>query len=231
MQIRAIQTRVFHEGENIAAFVAGNLKKLPEKSVLVIASKVVALAEARLVLSPGLAQKEKLIRKESQKALKTKYAWLTLKNGMMMANAGIDESNADGNLILLPKDSFASAALFRKELQRRFKIKNLGVIISDSNISPLRAGVTAHALGYAGIRGIRDYRGKKDIFGKKLKISRTNIADSLATAAALMMGEGAERQPLALITEAPVEFAEKINKKETAISPAEDLYGKFLKGF
>lgn len=228
MKITPVQTRIFKENENLAAFVASQIKNIPEESVLVVASKIVALAESRTVESADSRHFDALVRKESALAKKTKHAWLTVKDGMTMANAGIDASNADGKLVLLPKDSYASAAKLRAVLRRRYKIKKLGVIISDSHIAPLRAGVTAHALGYAGIQGVRDYRGKKDLFGREMKISRTNIADSLATAAALLMGEGAEQRPLALITGAPVTFSDKINRAETRISIFEDIYGPLL---
>ena len=141
-----------------------------------------------------------------------------------MAGAGIDESNAKGKLILLPKDSFKSAEVLRKKLMQKFKLKNLGVLITDSRTGPLRAGVVGMSLGYAGFKGIRDYRGTKDIFGRVLKVSRTDVADSLATAAVLSMGEGREQQPLALITEAPIDFVARINKKELLINPKDDLY-------
>ena len=139
------------------------------------------------------------------------------------------QSNADGKLILLPKDSFDSANFIRKELKKKFKLKKLGVLITDSRVFPLRAGVIGVAIGYAGFRGIRNYIGKPDIFGKKLRVSKTDIADSLATSAVLCMGEGNEQQPLALIKNAPVEFIEKVKKSELYIDPKDDLYLPFLK--
>jgi len=211
MNTKAIRTRIFKEHEPLARFIRAYVKKIPEKSVLVVASKIVALSEGRTGKAKHLPMR------------------LTMTDHMLMANAGIDESNANGKLILLPKDSYTSAARLRKELKKMCKLKKLGVVISDSSIAPLRAGVTAHALGYAGIKGVRDYRGTKDLFGRKMKISRTNVVDSLATAAALAMGEGGERQPLALITDAPVEFVEKINLNETRINPKDDLYWPILK--
>lgn len=226
MRVIAVRTRVFKKNDELPAFVRAHIKKIPEKTVVVIASKIVALSEGR---TAEAKDKVTLIKKESVRSRKTRYAWLTVKGGMAMANAGVDESNAKDGLVLLPKDSFRSAAKLRAVLRRSYKIKNLGVVISDSAVSPLRAGVTAHALGYAGIKGIRDYRGTKDLFGRKMSISRTNVADSLATAAALVMGEGAERQPLALVTEAPVIFVEKTNRKETNISAKDDLFGPMLK--
>ncbi|MES3032272.1 MAG: coenzyme F420-0:L-glutamate ligase [Patescibacteria group bacterium] len=224
MQVQAIKTRIFRENEDLASFVIGHIKKISEKSILVITSKIVSLAEGRVVEYKNEKQKNKIIEAESELAIKTKLAWLSIKDGMVMANAGIDESNAKGKLILLPKDSFASAELIRKKLKKIFKIKNLGVVISDSRVFPLRAGVVGVALGYAGFEGIRNYVGQKDIFGRVLKMSKTNIADSLATSGVLCMGEGREQQPLAIIENAPVLFGEKVNKKELIISPKEDLY-------
>jgi len=224
MRIKAIKTRVFKENEDLIAFILRYVKKLPENSVLVVTSKIIALSEGRTVVFKNKKQKEDLIKRESDFAMKTKLVWLTIKDGMVMASAGIDESNAKGKLILLPKDSFHSAELIRKELKKKFKVKKLGILVTDSRIFPLRAGIVGVALGYAGFKGVRNYIGKKDIFNRVLKMSRTDVADSLATAAVLPMGEGNEQQPLAIVSDAPVEFVERINKKELLIDPKEDLY-------
>lgn len=229
MQVIPIKTRVFAESEDLISFVLEYVKKLPEKSILVITSKIVALSEGRTAEYKNEHQKIRLIKQESGFALKTKHAWLTVKDGMIMANAGIDESNAKGKIILSPKNSFNSAEVIRKKLRSKFGVKNLGILITDSRLFPLRAGIVGGALGYAGFKGIKNYIGKKDIFGRKFKMSKTDIADSLATAAVLCMGEGKEQQPLALITEAPVEFVAKINKKELVIKPVEDMFYPLLK--
>ena len=233
MQIKAIKTRIFRETEALLPFILKYVKKIPENSIVVITSKIVALAEGRTVsvdlkLSRD-AMREKIIKAESQFMIRTKYTWLTIKDGMVMSSAGIDESNADGKIILLPKNSFKSAELIRKELCKKFKVKNLGILITDSRLLPLRAGVVGVALGYAGFKGVRDYRGTADIFGRILKLSRTDIADSLATSAVLCMGEGKEQQPLAMITDSPVSFTQKVNKKELAIDPREDLYAPLFR--
>ena len=206
------------------AFITNYFKKLPERSVIVVTSKIVALAEKRTAVAENVQAKEKLIRAESDLAISTKYVWLTVKDGMVMASAGIDESNANGKLILLPKDSFKTARDLRKKLRQRYGVRHLGVLITDSRTIPLRAGVTGIAVGYAGFRGIKDYRGTPDIFGRKFEFSRTDIADSLATAAVLVMGEGNERQPLAIIGRAPVEFCDRVNRTELRIDIQEDMY-------
>jgi coenzyme F420-0:L-glutamate ligase len=228
MEVKPIKTRVFKENDELLPFLLDYIKQLPDRSVLVVTSKIVALSEGRTAVFKTQAEKDAIIKKESKLAIRTKLVWLTIKDGMVMASAGVDESNANGKLILLPKDSFVTAQKVRTELRKKFKIKNLGVIITDSRVFPLRAGIVGVAIGYAGIKGLRDYRGKKDMFGRVLKYSTTDVADSLATSAVLCMGEGRERQPLAVITDAPVEFTEKINKKELVIDPKKDLYLPFF---
>ncbi len=224
MQITPIKTRIFRENEDLLAFILTYIKKISENSILVVTSKIVALSEGRFVDYKNKKQKISLIKKESSFAIKTKYTWLTIKDGVVMSSAGVDESNANDKIVLLPKNSFKAAHFIREKLRRKYKIKNLGILITDSRSMPLRAGVIGVALGYAGFKGIRDYRGSKDIFGRVLKMSRTDVGDGLATAAVLCMGEGKEQQPLAVIIDAPVKFTEKINKKELLIDPKEDLY-------
>ncbi|MBI2459175.1 MAG: coenzyme F420-0:L-glutamate ligase [Parcubacteria group bacterium] len=224
MIIQPIKTRIFQEGEDLFTFITDYFKKIPEKSVMVVTSKIVALAEGRTAIAENVQAKEKLIRAESQFAMPTKYTWLTIKNGLVMPAAGIDESNANGKLILLPKDSFKTARLLRNKLRQKYDVKHLGVLITDSRTIPLRAGVTGVALGYAGFRGIKDYRGQPDIFGRKFKVSRTDIADSLAAAAVLVMGEGNEQQPLAIIKKAPLKFCDKIHSQELRIDIQDDMY-------
>ncbi|OGJ59542.1 hypothetical protein A3D11_00235 [Candidatus Peribacteria bacterium RIFCSPHIGHO2_02_FULL_49_16] len=231
MNIIPIKTRLFKQGEEIVSFILIYLPRLKDGSILVITSKIVALSEGRVMKETSEKEKEKVIRQESTHALKTKRVWLTIKDGMLIANAGIDDSNGNGKLVLLPEDSFKSAAFLRKEVMKTYKIKRLGVIISDSVVMPLRAGVVGIALGYAGFKGVRDYRGKKDLFGRKFKFSQTDVADSLATAAALVMGEGAERKPLAVISDAPVIFSIITDKKEIQISIKDDMYKPLLSVF
>jgi F420-0:gamma-glutamyl ligase len=228
MQIKVIKTKIFNENEDLLEFILKYIKKIPENSVLVITSKIVALSEGRTAICKNKKEKIKIIKKESSFSIKTKYTWLTIKDNIVMASAGIDESNANGKVIFLPKNSFYSAEFLRKKLINQFNLKNLGILITDSRLMPLRAGVVGVALGYAGFKGIKSYIGKKDIFGRKLKMSRTDIADSLATSSVLCMGEGKEQQPLAIITEAPIIFVNKIKKDELIINPKDDLYAPFF---
>ena len=232
MRVSPVKTRIFRESGDLVAFIKQHVSKLKNGSILAVTSKIVALAEGRVMKVKGKSQKAKVIRAESTWAMKTKYVWLTMKDGMLLANAGVDASNAGGRLILLPKDSFASARELKRKLAQLYKVKLMGVVITDSRVMPLRAGVTGVALGYAGFKGLRDYRSKKDIFGRKLKFTQTNVADSLATAAALAMGEGRERQPLCIIEDAPVEFTSRVDgfdrltarRNELRIPFKDDMY-------
>ena len=195
---------------------------------MVVTSKIVALAENRTAIIKDTKTKEKLIKAESDLAIPTKLVWLTVKDNQVMATAGIDESNAKGKLILLPKNSFKTAAILRRALMKKYKIKNLGILITDSRTAPLRAGVTGTALGHAGFAGIKNYCGQPDIFGRKFKFSRVNVADSLAAAAVLVMGEGREKQPLAVIQDGPIKFCGKIKADELKINLKDDMYRPFF---
>jgi len=224
MKVAPVRTRVFGEGEDLVQFIVERVPALKNGSVLAVTSKVVALAEGSVVRATSSRAKEAIIRAESEWQLQAKYGKLTFKDGLLMWNAGIDESNAKGNVVLLPKDSFKVAEQLRRKLKQLYKVKLMGVVITDSRVMPIRAGVVGVALGYAGFKGLRDYRGKTDIFGRKLKFTQTDVADSLATAAVLMMGEGKEQKPLCVIEGAPVEFCEKVNRRELVIAPKDDMY-------
>lgn len=229
MHIQAIKTRVFNEQEDLASFITSCIPRVKENSIIVVTSKIAALSEGRVVAVKSSANKKSLIKQESTFALKTRYTWLTIKDGQVMASAGIDESNANGKLILLPQDSFATARRLRRKLGKHYAVKNLGLLITDSRTLPMRAGTTGVALGYAGFKGLKDYRGTRDLFGRVLKMSRSNVADALAAAAVLCMGEGSEQQPLALLSNTPVQFSRTTNPKELSIPVQDDLYAPLFK--
>jgi len=224
MIINAYKTPIFRVGHSLSDFLFRHLPRLHEGSIVVVTSKIVALAEGRVAVCATERARIRFIKNESQWAMKTKFTWLTIKDGTVMASAGIDQSNADGACVLLPKDCYRSAAILRTQLMQQFKVRRLGVLITDSRTAPLREGIVGMTLGYAGFHGLREYRGTPDIFGRPLRMTKTNVADSLAAAAVLLMGEGAERQPLAVITRAPVVFARRVRRKELQIALQEDMY-------
>ena len=227
MQVNAVRTEIFKEGADLAAFIVRFIPRVEENTVLAVSSKVVALWKGYTAPYESAAQKETLIKQHSQATLKTPLAWLTIKGGMVMTNAGIDESNAQGKLILLP-DCYACAEELRAALKKAWCVQNLGIVITDSMILPLRAGVIAGAVGYSGFQGVKDLRGKPDIYGKPLQTTLVDVADSLATAAALTMGEANELCPLCVIENAPVVFEEKTDRNEIKYPVQNDLYTPLL---
>lgn len=229
MTITPIKTRIFLENEYLESFIREHIPAVQENSIIIITSKIIALSEGRTHNNDSKEEKECLIRGESDWIMKTKYVWLTRKDDMLMASAGIDESNGNGKLILLPKDSYKTAAELLASLRKIYAVSSLGILITDSRTLPLRAGVIGYALGYAGFKGLKNYIGTPDLFGRLFHFSRTDVADCLATAAVLCMGEGAEQQPLAVITDPPVEWTnDPIDPNELRIPPEDDLYRPFF---
>src|SRR3989344_2392907 len=213
------------------------VKNLSENSIVAVASKIVAITEGRIV-KIGTIDKDELIKRESQYFLPRKKnpynVSLTITHGTLVATAGIDESNGNGFYILWPKDPQKSANRIRIWLKSRFNLKNIGVIITDSRTTPLRWGVTGFSIASCGFEPLKDYIGKKDIFGKKLEYTKLSVMDNLAAAAAVVMGEGDEQTPIAVIEEIPgVVFKEKNPSKKDLrkikITIDEDLYAPLLK--
>ncbi|MHA1130076.1 MAG: coenzyme F420-0:L-glutamate ligase [Candidatus Helarchaeota archaeon] len=119
--------------------------------------------------------------------------------GFICADAGIDASNTPNGLVtLLPSDPDKTAAEIRTQIIRTTG-KDVGIIISDTHGRPFRTGAVNVAIGIAGIGEILDYRGKVDLFGYQLQKTQIAIADELAAAAELLMGEANEGMPIILI--------------------------------
>lgn len=210
-------------GDDLPGLISGALRAagwIPEAGdVLAIAQKIVSKAEGRSVRletvtpSPAAielaAQADKdprvaeLILRESTAVLRVSRGVIITehRSGLILANAGIDRSNLEDSetaALLLPVDADASAAGLRAALERDFGVP-LGVIVTDSIGRPWRLGTIGHAIGCAGLVVIEDLRGQPDLFGRRMQTSEVAVADSLAAAAVLAMGEAAEGTPLVLI--------------------------------
>lgn len=181
---------------------------VPEKSVVVISSKIIALCQGAVV-SHSSTSKEELLQQHADYYLpkeKRIHGTCTITHHAFIGSAGIDESNADGQYVLLPKDSQKVAQKLSAFLRRQYVVQEVGVIIVDSHSIPLRRGALGISLGYAGFSGLKDYRGTKDLFERPMRIEIANHVDALAAAAVFAMGEGNEQTPLVLIENLPAHF-------------------------
>jgi coenzyme F420-0:L-glutamate ligase/coenzyme F420-1:gamma-L-glutamate ligase len=143
-----------------------------------------------------------LILRESRRVIKVKPGILLAetKHGIVCLNAGIDKSNVEGRdaYCLLPKNLKLSAARIAKRILERTG-KRVRVVVTDTYSRPFRVGQTEFAIGASGLDPFVDYRGTEDLFGNILRFKRVSIADELACAGELVMGQGAEGVPVAII--------------------------------
>ncbi|MGZ3655437.1 MAG: coenzyme F420-0:L-glutamate ligase [Bdellovibrionota bacterium] len=235
LHVHPVETAIFPEGGNLAEFVhaqvPANLVK--ERMILAITSKIVSLSEKRLV-SPKEIDKAALIEREADIFIgEVGYGcYLTVKEGLFIPSSGIDESNsASGDFILYPADPYESARRLWAALRELWSLQELGILLTDSHTSPLRKGVTGVCLSHWGFGGVRNMIGTKDLFGRELMMTKMNLADGLSAAAVLMMGEGAERRPLAVLEGANCEFHDMVDANELRMPPKDDLYYPFFKQF
>ncbi len=222
----ALQGLPFVEpGDDLSAILADALRKngvgLQDGDILILAQKIVSKAEGRYVelddVVPSAGARalalqcgkdprhvEAIIR-ESDEIIKVGAHVIIAahKLGFVMANAGIDESNIPhgekaGRLLLLPTDPDGSAEKIKTALDSVFET-SIGVIINDSFGRPWRNGVVGVALGSAGVPSLVDRVGSVDLFGRKLKVTEIAIADELASAGSLLMGQAGEALPAVLV--------------------------------
>lgn len=228
MEVFGIKTPLVKEGDDLVSLAiscsneAGN--PIRDGDIVIFSAKAVGTSQGRLVdlskVKPTMRAKRiaarhrldprftQVIIQEADSILGgVDMALLTVKKGVLTANAGADQSNAPlGYAALWPKDPQSSA----EEIRQGFRSRGLdvGVMVIDSRTMPLRMGSSAVALGAAGIVPVEDLRGKKDLFGRAMRIKRAALADELAAAANLVMGETSESTPIAVARGAPLRFEE-----------------------
>lgn len=206
--------------DTLAAALGNSDRRLAEGDVVVFCQKVVSKSENRYValeeVTPSAQAQElasicgkdprlvELVLRESTAVVRCIKDVLIVRHrlGHVVANAAIDQSNIPGegtHALLLPEDPDASAASLRHEICRRWGVK-VGVIITDSFGRAWRMGVTGVCIGCAGFTSLMDERGRCDRFGRRLLVTQIAVADELAAAAALVMGEADEGRPMALIS-------------------------------
>lgn len=240
MIVTSYKTHKITPGEDLLAILNTYLPKLHEKTIVVITSKIISLCQKNIIKNDGTIDKVNLIKQEADEYyiddnLMQRFGVLipTIMQNRLIANAGIDESNADGFFILWPKNVQKTAEKVWMYLKKKHRIKKLGIIITDSRLAPLVWGIQGVGIAWCGFYPLQSYIGKPDIFGKPLRMSQKGILDGLATAAVVVMGEGNEQTPLSIISEVPfVPFQNRIPRKEEivklSITKQEDIYGKLL---
>jgi coenzyme F420-0:L-glutamate ligase len=230
MELYGIKTPIIKSGDNIVELLAKSMKginfELQDGDIIVLSESAVATAESRVINLEDIAPSAKAIDLGNQYSIDPRemelILWesdriiggipgfvLTLKNGFLLPNAGIDNSNApEGHVILLPENPDKSAREIRKKLEARYNC-TVAVIIGDSRTHPLRWGCVGIAIGCSGIEAVADVRGKKDLYGKPLKVTRKAVADNIVSAAEILMGEANECVPMVVVRNAPIEVVEK----------------------
>jgi coenzyme F420-0:L-glutamate ligase / coenzyme F420-1:gamma-L-glutamate ligase len=236
------------EGDDLAMIIVSRAKELGvgirNRDLVVIGQKAVSKAEGRIVnigdvtpsaravkiakrtgKSPGFV--ETVLRESSRVLRADKDAFIVrTKRGATCLNAGVDKSNVKGDstYALLPQDPDASARKLRKRI-KQLTGRDVAVVICDTRSRPFRKGQVEESIGVAGLNPLIDYRGQKDLFGYTLRFKNVAIADELASAAELVMGQGRERTPVAIIRGLRrVRFQDYASSRFLAIDAGEDLF-------
>lgn len=243
MEIYGIRTRLVKPGDDLVGLAIEGSRssglEIRGGDILAFSAKAVATASGRLVRlsdvrpSPAaidLAARhsmdpafvEVVIREADQILGGVEHALATIKMGVLVANAGVDQSNSPpGHVALWPEDPQAAAEGLKASFAERGL--EVGVLIIDSRTLPLRMGNSGVAIGIAGFRAVEDLRGRPDLYGRPMRLKRFMVADNLASAAQLVMGETDESRPVALIRDAPVTYGSGHVIAEAYIPPDQCL--------
>ncbi|WP_127128457.1 coenzyme F420-0:L-glutamate ligase [Georgenia sp. SYP-B2076] len=205
---------------------------IAEGDVVVVASKIVAKAEGRLVAARDDAERDRVIAGETVRVVATRerpdgsvLRIVENRQGLVMAAAGVDVSDVPGGTaLLLPEDPDASARKLRRGLNARLGVRP-GVLVTDTAGRPWRRGVVDMAIGAAGVRVQADHRGRHDAYGRELQTTIVNLADEIAAAADLVKGKAVGR-PVAVVRGMAHAVTFEDGDGATALirPPAEDMF-------
>jgi len=245
VQVEPIRIQLVRPGDNIVNILlsaSSNLSPpMKDDDVMVVASKVLATAEGRIRDLAKIRPSRKGVALARRYGMEPAHVQtvldeadvvlggihktlITLKDNVLIANGGVDKSNAPRNhVILWPSNPDLWALKIRRAFKARLGV-DIGVIVADSRVHPLRIGTIGCAIGVSGLDPVREYRGIIDLFGKPLLISRLAVADDLASTAHVLMGEAAERIGAVIIKDAPIVRSETKSIKDTLIEPEDCLF-------
>ena len=227
--VHALKTPLIRAGDDLAAILftaatRSTARGIRDGDVIVVAESPVATAEGSAVVLDRVIPSALAVELASRYRIDSRVAEVVLResdevvggidgfllsmvHGTLLPNAGVDLSNTPpGTALPLPKDPDRSAIRLRQDIQDRTGAK-VAVIIADSRTHAMRLGCSSVAIGCAGIRAVIDERGKRDLFGSELHVTQRAVADNIASAAVLLMGETDESVPAALVRglEIPIE--------------------------
>jgi coenzyme F420-0:L-glutamate ligase len=219
-EVFGLSTGIIRSGDSIAerAADAADMRcgGIYEGDILVFAETAVATAEGNIIdlstITPspraeGLAGRYRMDPRTAEVVLRESDSviggipgfLLCMKAGTLLPNAGVDASNAPpGCVTPLPRDPDKSALAIKTAIERRYGAK-VGVIIADSRTHAMRLGCSGVAIGCVGITAVIDDRGRSDLFGRTLEVTKRAVADNIVSAAELVMGEADECTPVAII--------------------------------
>jgi coenzyme F420-0:L-glutamate ligase len=229
--VYALHTGLIGEGDDIATAVLAAADTAPcagvaDGDIILVAESALATAEGRAVRLDSVVPSEEALRLADRHAIEPRIAevvlresdrvvggipgyLLTLKNGTLLPNAGVDHSNApEGTVVPLPADPDGSAARLRAAIRERRGV-NVGVLVIDSRTHAMRLGCSGVAIGCAGLKAVVDDAGRLDLFGRKLEVTKRAVGDCLASAAELLMGEADECVPTVLVRGTGIEIGEE----------------------
>lgn len=237
MKFIPIKTESFLPPKDNIEKALRHLPKLDNGDIIFITSKILAIHQGRCVKITDKVDKNELIEREAEYLLplnptaKHKMR-LAIKNHVLIPSSGIDESNGNGYYILWPRNVNSELKRIHQLLTKQNNIKNLGLVATDSHTTPLRRGVSGISMGLFGFEPVKDMRGTKDIFNRKLKYTQINIVDALTSTAVLLMGETNEQTPVVLLKNAKnIQFTTKHTYQKIAYPLKDDIYFPLLKNF
>lgn len=231
MIITPIKTRVLTTPhDDLLEAIRSSKLRVKEGDIIAVTSKVVSIWEGNTVHMDSIDKRD-LIKREADywtpRSGPVNSGFNTIARGILIGSSGIDESNSGRYYTLLPKDPNASARRLLRFFRKEYRVQKIGVVITDSHSIFLRRGALGISVGHAGFASLVDYRGTKDLFGREFQFEIANVADALAAAAVLAIGEGDECTPLAVIRGTDFVFRPRVprNRATFEVSIEEDKFG------
>jgi coenzyme F420-0:L-glutamate ligase / coenzyme F420-1:gamma-L-glutamate ligase len=242
------QLPLLKEGDDLAAMIVAKARsiefEIKNRDIVVVGQKAISKAEGRIVNIDNVKPSSHAVRLAKRTGKRPEFVEIVLRGsarvlradrgafivttryGQTCLNGGVDKSNVKGDNMyaLLPEDPDGSARLLMRRI-KKLTGKHVGVVITDTRSRPFRRGQVEECIGVAGMNPLVDYRGQKDLFGYTLRFKNVDLADELASAAELVMGQGREATPVAIVRGLKrVRFQDRTSSRKLSVLSKEDLF-------